>query len=151
MRPIKFRAYHFPTKEMFQPSMEFVKVREVAYGVWYPRYGEKHGDVSEPMQFTGLLDKNGKEIYEGDILMFPDTESEYVDVEIGDVKVAETEVNSFFPIEYKNGEFGMLINDSELVYDKNRWLSLNTFFTDYISEKECEVIGNIYENPELLK
>lgn len=160
MRNINLRVYDSKRKVLttdiaeYSPNHRLVKYREEEsykgvklFNVWL-----KEEPGSALMLSTNLLDKNRKEIYEGDILLFPDTESEYVDVGIGGsgVKVAETECNSFFPIEYRDGEFGMEISGSELVYGNKVWLSLRTFFKDYISEKECEVIGNIYENPELL-
>lgn len=80
-----------------------------------------------PLQFTGLSDKNGKEVYEGDILaaMSPSAGPMHVVFEEG----------SFVA----NNRFG-------------RWgpLYRMTFhpFPDLYS---IEVIGNIYENPELLK
>jgi hypothetical protein len=57
MREIKFRAWHKESKEMFYDGGRHV-------------FQWKHdGQPVIIEQFTGLLDKNGKEIYEGDILM----------------------------------------------------------------------------------
>ena len=80
--------------------------------------------------------------------MYPDTESEFIDVGIGGegVKVAETGINSFFPVEFKDGEFGINVNlNSEILY--NGWYTLRMALEEVES---IEVIGNIYENPELL-
>jgi len=65
------------------------------------------------MQYTGLKDKNGKEIYEGDII-----KGEWIDLYTGLTK-----------------EKISVITDIRAI-------------PDYIN---CEIIGNIYENPELLK
>lgn len=72
----------------------------------------------EIMQYTGLEDKNGKDIYEGDILKIPET---------GWAKEHNASVI------FKNGRF---VSDfmGEDLYDRNG----------------LEVIGNIYENQELL-
>lgn len=78
-------------------------------------------DVFIPMQFTGLLDKNGTEIYEGDILLV----QYYGDPKKVVVTYHETDAE-FFPLSS---------------YDKSE---------DGYYYKNHEVIGNIYENPELL-
>jgi uncharacterized phage protein (TIGR01671 family) len=67
------------------------------------------------MQYTGLEDKNGKEIYEGDIL--------YIENEICEVKF---NVPSFTAYNSQEHEWN-------------------------IQYAGVEIIGNIYENPELLK
>lgn len=69
-------------------------------------------------QYTGLTDKNGKKIFEGDILKYKS--------------------NSLCRVSYINCQFAMMW---ELVYRD---------FSD-VYDKDIEVIGNIYDNPELLK
>jgi len=84
------------------------------------------------MQFTGLLDKNGKEIYEGDI-----------------IKRIKKEPSKFhFEIYDPNPTV------SEIFYDKAgffvKGIKGMDFYLGAVHEK-VEVIGNIYENPKLLK
>lgn len=72
------------------------------------------------VQYTGLKDKNGVEIYEGDVLETPK----------GTFKVI------YFELSFQ------IRNQDNTLYVENR--SIITWLYD------CEVIGNIYENPELL-
>jgi uncharacterized phage protein (TIGR01671 family) len=144
-RQIKFRAWD--GEKMIDTGMLHDTVRG-GYEMW-------DGDEYHPlMQFTGLKDKGGREIYEGDILLYPDTESEYVDVGVGELKVAETAVNNFYPVEFRNGEFGVEVRDGEVFSFASEsspvWTSLRNLFEDYVDPKECEIIGNIHENPDLL-
>lgn len=79
-------------------------------------------------QFTGLHDKNGKEIYEGDIIGFED----YTSTESGYYEQRCTGV-----VEWSNETASFDVSDR---------LSAES----YEVLGECVVIGNIYENPELL-
>ena len=76
------------------------------------------------MQFTGLKDQKGNDIYEGDILKNPSGKKDIV-------------------IWFGNGFYGK----SKHSHDKNRIIS-NPLCFDYLENKE--IIGNIYENPDLL-
>jgi len=78
-------------------------------------------------QYTGLKDKNGKEIYEGDI----------VNITAPFIKHNPSHVGQVI---YKPAKF--------------LWATTNggdTYIPDAFEDNEVEVIGNIYENPELLK
>lgn len=85
------------------------------------------GYISEPMQSTGWVDKNGKEIFEGDIVKIPDD----------------------YGVFGKNaGETCKVIFDSGCFRLKtSRGRGRGFWFED---DSTVTIIGNIYENPELL-
>ncbi len=136
MRNIKFRAWDKKQKWMDDFSDMFIRTNEDIYEEAGIKYDTPNLEVErvntgryEIMQYTGLKDKNGKEIYEGDIIT-TDLERYYLIVE------------------YRNGAFMLNCNDGEEDY-------YDIFFGTSEEPKKVykygEVIGNIYENPELLK
>jgi uncharacterized phage protein (TIGR01671 family) len=87
-------------------------------------------------QYTGLKDKNGKEIYEGDIVEF--TWFDYVG--------SDTQFKGL--VKYRSGLYEIWKNDKTEFFGSDGAFILNHV---WLQDEEFEVIGNIYENPELLK
>ena len=124
-REIKFRAWDKNKKQMlyqeqedykfsFYPGIPFVEITDEVMNCNDESYYSISGDDIPIMQFTGLHDKNGKEIYEGDILR----------AQIDDLDREDIYVVKF--------------------YD----------FTQHIGgglSKGMKIVGNIYENPDLIK
>ena len=86
------------------------------------------------MQYTGIKDKNGKEIYEGDILQIPALHSDQ----------PESNPYDIVQIIIRNGCTmwkDISTGKEELIY---LWLG------DSDTDEDSTIIGNIYENPELI-
>lgn len=137
-REIKFRAWDSFYKMMIHSSYkdfsvlsEFFKELE----------GRKENDCVL-MQYTGLKDKNGKEIYEGDIVSVLDKTSRE-NPYIGEVKWNEF-VTGFecYPKEIMHSLFLHNPNPEQNLIDELKR------FMRY--PRTIEIIGNIYERPELL-
>ena len=120
MREIKFRAW----------IKEVDEIREVEYiNFWKKKISYPHKfckeyylnadfDEIELMEYTGLKDMDGKEIYEGDILF-------------------ESFREEYFKVVFENGSFRAEADGYSLDLE------------DYAHI--CEVVGNIYENTELME
>ena len=131
-------------------------MREIKFRAWHESTGMEY-DIYPPvkvplMQYTGLKDKDGVEIYEGDV-----------------IKVT-TEFYGVFKnkVDYYTGVFGYMNMNSICVENKKGWnkdydqvnsgwfaggfSALNgDGYAKHKDVNNIEVIGNIYENPELLK
>ena len=115
MRQIKFRAWDKRNNRMLQEWILDDFSNWVKYPDWY-----------NIMQFTGLKDKNGKEIYELDIIKIPNTEQ-------------------YSRVYFDKGCF-MIENYHEIcIKIRGRFETISSV------PLRQEVIGNIYENPELIK
>lgn len=125
----KFRAYDSGSlTRMYQPD----EVMVCDGNIWIIDEDDDEDDVADSwivnndlnlMQSTGLYDKNGKEIFEGDIVkMAKDVYSDLTYYEI---------------VRHRGGAYRLESNQ----HGCELWLR----------HTNCEVIGNIYENPELLE
>lgn len=138
MKELKFRAFHKPSKKMFGVGMiDFVK--KLIVGI-IPSTNERlinYYDLNkcELMQFTGLTDCEGKDIFEGDI----------VEVEFDDYYS-----NDFFTIDEGSIFIGKIIFESFGYYIEfdDTYMSINDINTFNIKIK---ILGNIHQNPELLE
>ena len=125
MREIKFRIWVKDRKAIFEViSIDYV-TKKVTYllertGHLLNIRHDKFNDV-ELMQYTGIKDKDNKEIYEGDILF-------------------ESFGERYYKVVFENGSFR-----AEFKGDFEEY----SFDLIDVVAQGCEIVGNIYENPEL--
>lgn len=129
MREIKFRAWKNQAERMYDVTNmmwkdDWIGVNSTdSIGI---NYVDNHlPNDYELMQYTGLKDKNEVEIYEGDVCLYDGLPG----------------AKKGLPIVWHRGGFflqGRLVTDTEPL-------------TQVSSHRSMEVIGNIWENPELLK
>jgi uncharacterized phage protein (TIGR01671 family) len=138
-REIKFRAWDDGTKTMLPPQDLSQASR---YWTWFGTYDYPL------MQFTGFADKKGKEIYEGDFLAVPkghdfyQTKKRWMD---GDMPGLANN-----PLVEWDGEEGAWRLAWE-IDDGDHYHGWHDDFVGMDGTEKLEVIGNIWENTDLLK
>ena len=132
MREIKFRVWSPLNKKMYKlGKIEF----EYGLTTLFPECWQAYTNSAlEPeailLQYTGLTDKNGKEIYEGDLLRC-----------FGQIPCKKERNDHIGKISYFIHGFQIFL------WDGKDWCAPKRI--SYCAD-QLEVIGNIYENPELL-
>lgn len=122
-REIKFRGQQINTKKWIHGYLYREKgLYLICENI---RYAEKEPILLDTVgQFTGLHDKNGKEIYEGDSVKYRDSMGQHIE---------------------------KVIFDKGCFYAGMHWGSSTRLAPKLINTRITEVIGNIYDNPELLE
>lgn len=154
MREILFRG-KCKTDNEWLYGFPYVTRKNAVKINWYcSEFGSMRTDEVDPEtvgQFTGLTDKNGKRIFEGDIFKFDDevwessytscgTEYDSFAVENYGVVGFDEDMARFDFIKYKFSE-----NSVEADLHENHTIDFSEFVC------ELEVIGNIHDNPDILK
>ena len=113
--------------DLIQYSDAYQEIRDKKLGRQYPI------DPSTGGQFSGLTDKNGKKIFEGDVVKYKNTDGiKFNGVALTVIgKVVYNEKNASFAISGKD--------------------EIGAKHYDYFPIKNIEIVGNIHDNPELLE
>jgi len=140
-REIKFRAWDKEKKIMFQWDELSVDSYGASTSNDYSKDDNADYVLNQNailMQFTGLLDKNGREIYQNDIAMVKEREDG--SAQIGVVEWDTSEARFFIHVK---------------TYRVNMWYGFESLCIEedgmFTDKYDIRVIGNIYENPELSK
>lgn len=121
MREIEFRIRHRGGEWFYGVPLTQIRNGAVGFKSFNNDYYDLFADAETLGQFTGLKDKNGVKIYEGDIVKMLNIDE--------------------YPMQIKWSEKWARFIFYNLVDKKE----MNLF------TEQCEVIGNIYDNPELIK
>lgn len=130
MRPIKFRAWHPEWSEMIYTAYSPVFAKHeffpFEFALGFSHYPQD--DKWVLMQFTGLQDKSGKNIYEGDVVRYSHWNT----------------VDGLSPLgndDWKEGD---------VYFDEGRFVVRGNEIWETLSYINIEAIGNIYQHPELI-
>ena len=138
MREIKFRAWDKEEKEVHEWD-DLIPSVDLGY-LFSNELGEY--DEYELMQYTGRKDKNGVEIYEGDIDQAENGDKSVI------VFLLKAGTYCVMPMDiYLNNDYQNEAFFPDFIYG----FGYDLFFDNCTPEKYLNIIGNIYENPELLE
>lgn len=129
MRELKFRAWDNLKKEWLKKKVYHFNPHFNAEGIGEFRLPQ-HPQGYTIQQYTGLKDKNGKEIYEGDIVQY---------------NVGSSYENMSFIVQWSDDSLGYILQSQSGDVLTNSWTPNGNRF-NFI-----ELKGNIFENSELLK
>jgi uncharacterized phage protein (TIGR01671 family) len=131
MKEIKFRTWSETSGRMTD--------WKILRGLHAATFLGKQSGKLKVMQFTGLLDRNGHEIFEGDVLKSVEHDEVY-------------KVDDITPVHRHTHVTNIGYFSGKKYYHRDNPASRYDNMDDWMSWAEMyEVIGNIYENPELLK
>ena len=131
MRKIKFRGKRVEDSELIFGYYVFTHdSNRIIYEDYEGFYCEEEVIPESVGQYTGLKDKNGREIYEGDILKIDDDWEKWG---------------------FASGFVGYVIYDQGSFKLKEGEIYDPAYRLDSAAEEGTTVIGNVYENPELLE
>lgn len=142
-REIKFRAWHQNEMIYCDKAVYFVEFD----GTLWKNNGKEYDnlisiDKAVLMQYTGLKDKNGTEIYEGDIVFNSNR-----------TLVTLKEDKRLYLVKWQNGEYDeedkWLCKKPAFIFDKIITNGIK-YMELIFNQNQIEVVGNIYQNPELL-
>lgn len=140
-REIKFRVWNNKTKKWqhggphCRPDLDGVNLFGETIMFGYLLHGVSINDYNEciPLQYTGLKDKNGKEIFEGDIVR-----TSLIPLHLWQVKFGQ-HIVSVGDTPHQSTAFGFYFQ------------SANGKYTEALNKVVVDIIGNIFENPELIE
>jgi uncharacterized phage protein (TIGR01671 family) len=137
MREIKFRVFDKRNKKMI--------TNEVCYQLAIGLNGSIKTGISEDvlMQYTGLKDKNGKEIYEGDIVKYKEWKNNSDELAFKTNYIVCFEQLKW-NLKHSSGRY-------QVTVQQNSGLDSQSLNNDGCKARNFKIIGNIYENTELLQ
>jgi len=144
MRELKFRVWDKLEKRFIYPDKGYQGHYALTLdGKFYNLQNGSGGDEYTVQQYTELKDLNGVEIYEGDILKCPNT-----------LNISLYGEFSYREVIWKYDSFTWVLNSKRALMEFDVAFGSDGDFVDHSSENlkiTVEVVGNIFENPELLK
>ena len=145
-RQIKFRVRNTKTNKWVHPPHEMASLdgvnllgETILLGGFMDGVSIEDLNEIDTLQFTGLKDKNGKEIFEGDIIKEIHFDGWFD-------KVGETYLGVVKYKTYDNDGMGHKFAGFVSYPDPE-----HTDFHGNTILEDCEVVGNIYDNPEILE